>query len=186
MRKRFPVLLAVLALFAATVSIDPAPARAEKAATIAQNSRDALELLKSNSEAARRLAADAAGILVFPKILKGGLIIGGQYGEGALFKDGAVSQYYSTAAASFGLQAGLQTFGYAIVFLDQQALKYLDNSDGWEIGTAPNVVVVDEGAGAALTTTTAKNDVYVFFFDQKGLMAGLTIEGTKITQINPE
>src|SRR3546814_16778614 len=82
--------------------------------------------------------------------------------------------------------AGLQTYGYAIFFMNAGALKYLDNSDGWEIGTAPNVVVVDEGAGAALTTTTAKAGVYVFFFDQKGLMAGLTIEGTKITQINPE
>src|SRR3546814_13621716 len=102
---------------------------------------------------------DAAGILVFPKILKGGLIIGGQYGEGALFKGDAVSQYYSTAAASFGLQAGLQTYGYAIFFMNAGALQYLDNSDGWEIGTAPNVVVVDEGAGAALTTTTAKDEI---------------------------
>src|SRR3546814_18951084 len=93
----------------------------------------------------------------FPKIVKGGLIIGGQYGEGALFKNDAVSQYYSTAAASFGLQAGLQTFGYAIYFMNEKALSYLDNSDGWEIGTAPNVVVVDEGAGAPLTTTSAKD-----------------------------
>jgi lipid-binding SYLF domain-containing protein len=97
-----------------------------------------------------------------------------------------VSQYYSTAAASFGLQAGLQTFGYAIYFMNEKALTYLDNSDGWEIGTAPNVVVVDEGAAASLTTTTAKDDILVFFFDQKGLMAGLTIEGTKITEINPD
>lgn len=185
MRKRIPVLLTVLAVFA-VLSVAPAPASAEKAATITQNSRAALDLLKQNSEAAKRLATDAAGILVFPKIVKGGLIIGGQYGEGALFKNDAVSQYYSTAAASFGLQAGLQTFGYAIFFMNAEALKYLDNSDGWEIGTAPNVVVVDEGAGAALTTTTAKDGVYVFFFDQKGLMAGLTIEGTKITQINPD
>ena len=118
--------------------------------------------------------------------MKGGLIIGGQYGEGALFKGDALVQYYSTAAASFGLQAGLQTYGYAIFFMDQKALGYLDNSDGWEIGTAPNVVVVDEGAGASLTTTSAKDNILVFFFDQKGLMAGLTIEGTKITRINPD
>src|SRR3546814_7010647 len=108
----------------------------------------------------------------FPKIVKGGVLIGGQYGEGALFKNDAVSQYYSTAAASFGLQAGLQTFGYAIYFMNEKALSYLDNSDGWEIGTAPNVVVVDEGAGASLTTTSAKDNILVFFFDQKGLMAG--------------
>src|SRR3546814_8707246 len=89
MRKRIPVLLTVLAVFA-VLSLAPAPASAEKAATITQNARDALALLKQNSEAARRLPGDAAGILVFPKILKGGLIIGGQYGEGALFKGEAV------------------------------------------------------------------------------------------------
>ncbi|GAB4357816.1 MAG: lipoprotein [Kiloniellaceae bacterium] len=186
MRVRFPVILAVLAAMAAGLTFQAPTARAEKAATIEQNAREALALLKQNSEGARRLAGDAAGILVFPKIVKGGLIIGGQYGEGALFQNDAVKQYYSTAAASFGLQAGLQTFGYAVFFLDDKALTYLDNSDGWEIGTAPNVVVVDEGAGASLTTTSAKENIYVFFFDQKGLMAGLTIEGTKITQINPD
>jgi len=186
MRMRIPLLLGALAVFAAVVSFEAAPARAEKAATIENNSRAALTLLKENSEGARRLAADASAILVFPKIVKGGLIIGGQYGEGALFKNDAVSQYYSTAAASFGLQAGLQTFGYAVFFLDASAESYLDSSDGWEIGTAPNVVVVESGAGTSLTTTSAKENIYVFFFDQKGLMAGLTIEGTKITQINPD
>ena len=187
MHKRIPVLLAALAVLAAAVSFQPAPARAaDKAATIEQHSREALALLKENSEAAKRLATDAAGILVFPKIVKGGLIIGGQYGEGTLFKGDAKAGFYSTAAASFGLQAGLQTFGYAVFFLDENALKYLDKSDGWEIGTAPNVVVVDEGAATSLTTTSGKKDIYVFFFDQKGLMAGLTIEGTKITRIHPD
>ncbi|MGF1593954.1 MAG: YSC84-related protein [Kiloniellaceae bacterium] len=183
MQKRFPVILAVLAIFAA---LSAAPAQAEKAATIEQNSREALALLKQNSEGARRLADDARAILVFPKIVKGGLIIGGQYGEGALFNGEDLNGYYSTAAASFGLQAGLQTFGYAVFFLDDGAVQYLDSSDGWEIGTAPNVVVVESGAGASLTTTSAKENIYVFFFDQKGLMAGVTIEGTKITKINPE
>ncbi|WP_340118311.1 lipid-binding SYLF domain-containing protein [Pelagibius sp. 7325] len=186
MRVRFPVVLALLAALTAGFTFQASTARAEKAATIEQNSRDALALLKQNSPAADKLAPEAAAILVFPKIVKGGLIIGGQYGEGALFKNDAVAQYYSTAAASFGLQAGLQTFGYAIFFMNETALGYLDNSDGWEIGTAPNVVVVDEGAGASLTTTSAKDNILVFFFDQKGLMAGLTIEGTKITRINPD
>jgi len=186
MRVRFPVVLALLAALTAGFTFQASTARAEKAATIEQNSRDALALLKQNSEGARRLVNDAAAILVFPKIVKGGLIIGGQYGEGMLFKGDAKAGFYSTAAASFGLQAGLQTFGYAVFFLDDKALNYLDNSDGWEIGTAPNVVVVDEGAGTSLTTTSAKENIYVFFFDQKGLMAGLTIEGTKITRINPE
>lgn len=186
---RLPVLLGALAIIAATQAFTAPPSAAQEAsrrATIEQHARAALELLKQNSEPAKRLAEDAAGILVFPKIVKGGLIVGGQYGEGALFKDGAVAQYYSTAAASFGLQAGLQTFGYAVFFMDEAGLAYLDSSDGWEIGTAPNVVVVDKGAAAALTTTSARSNIYVFFFDQKGLMAGLTIEGSKITEINPE
>ncbi|MGD1879595.1 MAG: YSC84-related protein [Kiloniellaceae bacterium] len=187
MRFRFPMILAVVAAIAAGVSLAPATGHAAgKAATIEQHAREALDLLKENSEAAKRLADDATGILVFPKIVKGGLIVGGQYGEGALFQNGMVKQYYSTAAASFGLQAGLQTFGYAVFFLNNTGMNYLDNSDGWEIGTAPNVVVVDEGAATSLTTTSAKKDIYVFFFDQKGLMAGLTIEGSKITQINPD
>ncbi|MEQ8356563.1 MAG: lipid-binding SYLF domain-containing protein [Kiloniellaceae bacterium] len=186
MRTRFPVILGALAMIAAISGFGTAPAFAEKAATIEQHSREALDLLKKNSQPARLLANEAVGILVFPKIVKGGLIIGGQYGEGALFKNDAVTQYYSTAAGSFGLQAGLQTFGYAVFFMKEGALSYLDNSDGWEIGTAPNVVVVDKGAGASLTTTSGKEDIYVFFFDQKGLMAGLTIEGSKITEIDPD
>ena len=172
-----------------TAAFVTSPAAAQEAgrrATIEQHSRDALELLKQNSPAANSLAGDAKGILVFPKILKGGLIIGGQYGEGALFKDDAVAGYYSTAAGSFGLQAGLQTFGYAIFFLNEDALEYLDNSDGWELGTAPNIVVVDAGAAGKLSTTSARGNIYVFFFDQKGLMAGLGIEGTKISTLDPD
>ena len=187
MSLRLPELLCVLAMVTAIIGSEPALAQEQsRRQTIDQHSREALELLKQNSPAARNLAGDAVGILVFPKIVKGGLIFGGQYGEGALFRNGAITQHYSTAAASFGLQAGLQTFGYAIYFLDEKGLAYLDNSDGWEIGTAPNVVVVDKGAGAALTTTSDRGNIYVFFFDQKGLMAGLTIEGSKITEINPE
>ncbi len=186
MQVRLPVNLIVCAVIAAAVTFGSSTASAEKAATIEQHSREALALLLKKSEAAKGLVDDADGILVFPKIVKGGLIFGGQYGEGALLKNDDVAGYYSTAAASFGLQAGLQTFGYAIFFLNEDALTYLDNSDGWEIGTAPNVVVVEHGAAASLTTTSGRGNIYVFFFDQKGLMAGLTIEGSKITIINPE
>ncbi len=186
MRAQISVFLAIFAVVAAAAIFDPSSARAEKAATIEKNSRDALALLLKNSEGAKGLADDANSILVFPEIVKGGLIIGGQYGEGALFEDDAVKGYYSTAAASFGLQAGLQTFGYAVFFLNADATKYLDDSDGWEIGTAPNIVVVDKGASGKLTTTSARGNIYVFFFDHKGLMAGLGIEGTKITTLDPD
>lgn len=184
MHTRLAMALIILAVMA--IPMTAPPAWADKAATIEAHSRDALALLYEKSPGAKALSDDAAGILVFPKIVKGGLIVGAHYGEGALFKNEAVAGYYSSGAASFGLQAGLQTFGYALFFTDEAALGYLDNSDGWEIGTAPNVVVVDAGAAAALTTTSARGNIYVFFFDQKGLMAGLTIEGSKITIINPD
>ncbi len=82
-----------------------------------------------------------------------------------------------------GLPAGAQSFGYALFFMTDSALKYLDKSGGWEVGTGPSVVIVDEGTARALTTTTAKSDVYAFFFDQKGLMAGLGLQGSQISRI---
>ena len=119
-------------------------------------------------------------------MIKGGLIIGGQYGKGALRVGGKRAGYYSTAAASYGLQAGAHSFGYAMFFMTEGALGYLKKSSGWEIGVGPSIVVVDEGLARSLSTTTAKEDIYVFFFSQKGLMAGLGIQGSKITQINPD
>jgi lipid-binding SYLF domain-containing protein len=89
-------------------------------------------------------------------------------------------------AASYGLQAGVQTFGYALFLMNQKALAYLEESAGWEIGVGPSLVVVDKGTAAALTTTTARSDVYAFFFDQRGLMAGIGLQGTKITRIHPD
>ena len=186
MRAQVSVFLAIFAVVAATSFFDPSSAQAEKAETIEKNSRAALALLLKNSEGAKGLADDAAGILVFPEIVKGGLIIGGQYGEGTLFKKDAVAGYYSTGAGSFGLQAGLQTFGYAMFFLTDEAMNYLDKADGWEVGTAPNIVVVDKGASGKLSTASGRSNTYVFFFDQKGLMAGLGIEGTKISKTDPD
>ena len=128
----------------------------------------------------------AKGVIVFPRIIKGGLIIGGQYGEGALFKQGKCVGFYNSVAASYGLQIGAQTFGYAMFMMTEEALKYLDESEGFEIGVGPSFVVVDEGLARSLTTTTAQEDIYVFFFDQEGLMAGLGLQGAKISRINPD
>ena len=123
---------------------------------------------------------------MFPSVIKGGLIVGGQYGKGALREGDQTTGYYRTAAASYGLQAGAQSFGYAMFLMTDSALSRLKNSSGWEVGVGPSVVIVDEGIARSLTTTTAKEDVYVFFFGQKGLMAGLGVQGTKITPINPD
>ncbi len=126
------------------------------------------------------------GILVFPHVIKGGLIVGGQYGEGALRVGGKTTGYFNTVSASYGLQAGAQSFGYALFFVDEASLQYLQKSEGWEIGVGPNVVVVDKGAARSLSTTTAKSGIYAFFFQQKGLMAGLGLQGSKITRITPD
>ena len=125
-------------------------------------------------------------MLVFPSVTKAGLGIGGQYGEGALLKGGKAIAYYKTTGASFGLQAGGQQYGYAMFFMNANALAQLDKAEGFEVGVGPSVVMVDEGMAKTTTTTTLKDDIYAFVFGQKGLMAGLGIQGNKITKIQPK
>jgi len=169
--------------FAAGALISANSAKAASAAEIDRDAQKALEDLYAKSPSAKTMSEKAIGILVFPGIVKGGFIVGGQYGEGALIKDGKTVAYYNTVAASYGLQAGLQKFGYALFFMTDSALKWIDKSDGWEIGIGPSIVVVDVGAAASMTSTTAQSDIYAFFFDQKGLMARLGLQGTKITRL---
>jgi lipid-binding SYLF domain-containing protein len=111
-------------------------------------------------------------------------LFGAQYGEGALRRKGTTAGYYNSVAASYGYQAGAQLFGYALFFMNDSALAYLDKSEGFEIGVGPSIVVVDKGMGKSLTSTTITQDVYAYIFDQKGLMAGLGIQGSKITKIS--
>jgi lipid-binding SYLF domain-containing protein len=184
MRKSFCLLVVFIALaLGATHLIGAAAASAAGAAEIEKNVNSALKQLYGKYPAARMLAQRAKGVLVFPSIMKGGFLVGGLYGEGALRKGSKTVAYYNTVAASYGLQAGFQTYGYALFFMTDSAVSYLDKSDGWEIGVGPSVVVVDEGLATSLTSTTAREDVYAFFFSQKGLMAGLGLQGTKITKI---
>ncbi len=166
------------------ILIAPRPAMAADMAAIERDSKAALAKLYETTPAAKMLGEKAKAILVFPSILKAGLIIGGQGGNGALLVDGKAVAYYNIAAASYGLQAGVQEFGYAMFLMTDSARSYMDKSDGWEVGVGPTIVVVDEGAAKSLTTTTAKDDVYAFIFSQKGLMAGLGIQGSKITKIS--
>ncbi|GJL60819.1 MAG: lipoprotein [Nitrospirales bacterium] len=183
MRKALPtgMLWSVVVVVAVVLS----PAWADTAAEIDKEVDVALEKLYANSPAAKDLSTIARGILVFPNVYKAGFIVGGQYGDGALRKNGKTVGYYRTLAASYGLQAGIQSFGYALFFIKDEALEYLHKSHGWEIGVGPSLVVVDTGFASSLTSTTAKDDIYAFFFDQKGLMGGIGIQGAKITQINP-
>jgi lipid-binding SYLF domain-containing protein len=175
-----PILAAITLLFS-TIS-----GSAETAAEIDRDVDSAIEKLYAGSPVAKELSKVAKGILVFPDVIKGGLIVGGQYGKGALRVDGKTVGYYNTVAASYGLQAGAQSFGFAMFFMTQDALEYLKKSSGWEIGVGPSIVIVDEGVARSLTTTTARDEIYAFFFNQKGLMAGLGLQGSKITQIHPD
>ncbi|RPJ10268.1 MAG: twin-arginine translocation pathway signal protein [Deltaproteobacteria bacterium] len=179
---RLTTILLVFA-FTAGALISPHSASAASAAELDRDAQKALGDLYVKSSLAKTMGEKAIGILVFPAIVKGGFIVGGQYGEGALIKDGKAVAYYNTIAASYGLQAGLQKFGYALFFMTDSALKWLDKSDGWEIGVGPSIVVVDAGAAASMTSTTLQSDIYAFFFDQKGLMAGIGLQGTKITKL---
>jgi lipid-binding SYLF domain-containing protein len=156
-----------------------------EASQIDREADAALKKLLEDTPDAETFRKEAKGILVFPSIVKGGFVIGAHYGKGALRKGGATVGYYSTTAASYGLQAGVQSFGYVLFFMNEKSMEYLDNSDGWEVGAGPSIVVMDKGAAKSLTTTTGRSDVYAFIFGQQGLMAGLGLQGSKITKINP-
>lgn len=160
-----------------------APVWAASRQELDREARQALKSLYSKNSAAQLLGKKAKGVLVFPSMIKAGFLFGGQIGEGVLLKNGKPAGYYNSVAASYGLQAGAQTFGYALFFMTNEALTYLDASGGWELGVGPSIVVVDEGMGKSLTSTTITQDVYAFIFNQKGLMGGLGVQGSKITKI---
>jgi lipid-binding SYLF domain-containing protein len=182
MRTPLPPLAALLpALLSMTLA---APAAAADTKSIDRDSAAALKSLYDKTPAAKALGAKAKAVLVFPRIVKAGFIVGGQGGEGALLRNGKTVGYFGTGGMSIGFQAGAQSFGYALFFMSDSALNHVKNSDGWEIGVGPSVVVVDAGMARALTTTTAHSDIYAFFFDQKGLMAGMGLQGTKIYKID--
>ena len=177
------ITIALVCAFALGALAGSNPAQAATAAELDRDANRVLGKLYAKIPAAKALGEKAKGVLVFPAILKGGFIVGGQYGEGALLKDGKTVAYYETVSGSYGLQIGAQKYGYAMFFMTDAALKYLEKSDGWELGTAPNIVVWDEGMAGGFSTTTLSSDTYAFFFAQEGLMAGLGLQGTKITKI---
>lgn len=161
----------------------PDPAKAASAEQISRDSDRALQTLYASNPVAADMARHARAILVFPKIIKAGLVFGGAYGEGELKQGSRVVGYYNSATGSWGLQAGAQSYGYAVFLMSQKAVSYIHRSEGWEIGAGPTVVVVDQGVAKNLSTSTLKDDAYAFIFNQQGLMAGLSLEGTKITPI---
>lgn len=143
----------------------------------------ALEQLYKSNPLAKDFSKQAKATLVFPNVVKAGMVFGGSYGEGVLMKNNKVVDYYNSVAGSWGLQAGAQSYGYVVFLMTDKALKYLEKTHGWEIGVGPTVVVINEGAAKNISSSTLKNDACAFIFDQQGLMLGVGIEGTKISHI---
>jgi lipid-binding SYLF domain-containing protein len=173
----------LFAAFALVAVLLAAPAFAADRAALEADARKAYNGLVAKVPAAKALGKNAVAVLVFPNITKAGLVVGGQYGDGVMLKGGKAVGYYNTSGASYGLQAGAQKFGYALFFMNEKALKTLTETDGFEVGVGPSVVVVDEGMGKSATSITMKDDVYAFVFGQKGLMAGVGLQGNKITAL---
>lgn len=162
----------------------PLPAFAASKSELNASSKAALDKLVAGSPAAKALSAKAIAVLVFPSITKAGLMIGGQYGDGVLWQRGKPVGYYNTSGASYGFQAGAQQYGYAMFFLNKKGLDALNAQSGFEVGVGPSVVVMDQGMAKTTTTKTYTEDVYAFIFSQKGLMAGIGIQGNKITKLD--
>lgn len=182
-----PLLLSALTLLTVSCASGPGGnkgiASTTDARQIEAKSRAALDGLYRSNPKARELANNAQGVLVFPDIIKGGLVVGAAAGDGALYQRNKPTGYYRSIAASYGLQAGLQKYGYALFLMDDQAMASLDKSGGWEVGSAPGLAVLDKGWSGSYSTTTLQKGTKAVFFDQKGLMAGLGMQGTKITRL---
>ena len=161
-------------------------ALADSASEIDRKVTEALKTLYDTTPGAEVLGEKAKGMLVFPKVVKFGFLAGTQLGVGALLKEGKSTGYYQSVAVSFGLQAGLQAFDYVLMFMDDESLDYLNRSAGWELGTGPSIVVLNKGIAVSATTTTLRKGIYAFISDQRGVMAGIGLQGTKIIKINPE
>lgn len=181
---------ATLSLLPSCSTNDPVTRRNAETASasqIARESRAALNLLYSQNAGARALGRNAKAILVFPSITRAGFVVGGQAGNGAMFRsDGSISGFFQTTSASWGLQAGVQRFGYALFLMDDNAIRNINRTNGWEIGSSPSLVVVDQGMASSMTTTSLERGTFAFFFNQRGLMGGLGLQGSKITRIHPQ
>jgi lipid-binding SYLF domain-containing protein len=178
---RFALLIALaLSLTAA----EPQSAAAASAVEIDAAVDAALVRLYEDVPAARDLAKKAKGILIFPSIVKAGFGVGGEYGEGALRVGGRSVGYYNTAAASIGLQIGVQSRAEVLMFMTQDALEAFQGGDGWEVGVDGSVTVVKVGVAGEIDTNTISDPVIGFIYGEQGLMANLSLEGAKITKLD--
>lgn len=181
-RRNFHKLFIVSAA-ALSMGLVSSAAYASSVADLETDSAQTLRTLYKNNATAEMMGRQAKAILVFPKVIKAGLIFGGSYGEGVLMKDGKVVDYYNSVSGSWGWQAGAESYAYVVFLMSDKAVRYLSQSKGWEFGVGPTVVAGDAGAAKNISTSTLKKDAYAFILDQQGLMASLSIEGTKISKI---
>jgi lipid-binding SYLF domain-containing protein len=164
----------------------PTLASAETAAEIRERSVAALKTLYATDAKAAAIGKKAAGVLIFPKIVKGGFVISGSSGNGALIVNKQVRKYYNFSSASFGLEAGVQGYGYALFLMNPSALASAQKNESWDVGSDPNVVALDKGGLAELDTRSLDKGVYAFAFGQKGLMAGISLKGARTKEIHPK
>lgn len=182
LRSYLPALIFAVASIVSMSVVNPAGAATSE--DLDKDSLQALQTLYDTQPSAKTLSSEAKAVLVFPNIIKAGLVFGGSYGEGELIEGSKVVDYYNSVTGSWGLQAGAQSYGYAVFLMTDKAVQYIKETKGWEIGVGPTVVVVDEGVAKNLSTSSLKDDAYAFIFSQQGLMAGVSIEGTKISKID--
>ena len=171
-------LIAVLALFFS------ATAMAGSKAEINAEVRQALGNFRKQTSAGHELSQQAAGMLVFPSVIKAGIGVGGEFGEGAMLVKGKTVAYYNIAAASIGFQLGAQARSQIILFMNEKVLNEFRKSAGWKAGVDGSVALATLGAGGAIDTETAKQPIIGFIFSNKGLMYNLTFEGSKISKID--
>lgn len=183
-RARFSV---AAALVAAVVALGPGaapPASAASAQEIDIKVDATLERFRQEVGGGEEFLAESKGVLVFPSVVKAGLIVGGEHGSGALRVDGKTVDYYSTTAGSIGLQAGAQSKSVVIVFLTDEALEGFRNSSGWEAGVDGNIAVVEWGAGDSASTISADEPIVGFVFGNKGLMVDVSFKGSKYKKLD--
>ena len=177
MRNIFTALVVALLALGGLLNANAAPPELEK------DAQAALDALYAGSPGAQALGARAKAILVFPNVKKAAIVVGGQGGHGVMFKDGKPAGEYSLLGAQLGLEVGAQAFSYAVFFMSDRALDKLRAVKGFEIGADPNLVFADAGAGVQMSTASAQADVYTYVYGQKGLMAGISLQGSKISRV---
>jgi len=174
------ILLFLFSAFALASSAD-----ASSAHSLQVNSEKALQHLYKQNAKARTLGEKAVAVLVFPDVLKAGFMVAAQRGDGVLFKNGEVAGYYNITSAGYGIQAGIQKLSYALFFMDEDSLKYLGKSEGFDVGAAPGLVMGDQGLSGSMSVTSLQHGIAAFIWGQKGLMGGIGLQGTKITGYTP-